>query len=196
MAGRQVLSKRGRGNDEAEEIEDAADLVVTRSELDTILNSLRGDFDTIVQSNVKQASKEFLQSTTSAIKKMAEMQDRRFVQLETQMGDLSAKQTALQQDQKEMQASIEKILKIIAEAEASIPTPLPTNGSNWERDLDPTIFKLSCAELFTTTEALKSIEEWIGELGIQGDQWTIEGTTPAKRFALRFKGASGLASRR
>ncbi|CAK0903130.1 unnamed protein product, partial [Prorocentrum cordatum] len=102
--------------------------------------------------------------------KMAEMQDRRFVQLETQMGDLSAKQTALQQDQKEMQASIEKILKIIAEAEASIPTPLPTNGSNWERDLGPTIFKLSCAELFTTTEALKSIEEWIGELGIQRDQ--------------------------
>ena len=119
----------------------------------------------------------------------------KFQQHETEINALKDRADASQRTQKEFQLQLEAIRSSLAAAESTVPeSKMPDDI--WEGPADKTFLRLNLAADATKKTVEKTVREWIEQWsGCPASQWAVVGRQAGKRFTLKFKGATSLATR-
>jgi len=186
--------KRTRSDNE----EDDVDSPVTRSELDAVLASLRGDIQCHVDQSTRNMQDSITNAFSSAVRQLDERNERRFLTLEA---DLSSTTTSLDKVEKE-QASMWKTIRMLqqdlqtAEASAPLRDPGDSATERFDRKIDVTILKVNTKEMVAKDAMATVMSTLLEEADIRNDQYSIQGMELAKKFTIRFTGTAQTAERR
>eukprot|EP00959_Pyramimonas_sp_CCMP1952_P061901 1293438-Pyramimonas_sp.AAC.1 len=74
----------------------------------------------------------------------------------------------------------------------------PSPPANFDRQTDPAVVVAMCTKMVGLPQVRDVLSPFLAELGFEADQCTLScpAPTPARRFLIKFSGATGLASKK
>ena len=125
---------------------------VSKAELKDALDALRSELTEAIQSNAKENTDKTITGVntivTRSISKFTEENNKRFQSIEKNLTEMNERYDRMEAQNSEMLDTIAKLTKEMAIAEAKIHIDVEKNNA-FDRDTDPTIFRLSCTEPVT-----------------------------------------------
>eukprot|EP00959_Pyramimonas_sp_CCMP1952_P006862 143320-Pyramimonas_sp.AAC.1 len=82
----------------------------------------------------------------------------------------------------------------VAKRQEAAPSP----PANFDRQTDPAVVVAMCTKMVGLSQVRDVLAPFLSELGFEADQYTLScpSPTPARRFLIKFNGATGLASKK
>ena len=156
----------------------------------------RVDLESLLGGFTKQTTELACANVATLIRGYDGQQQARLAKIENDVGDLKGRQDAVEVEQRELRASLEKLGKSLAVAVETAPEKIAETDA-FDRQIDLAIFRINAAVLVSKLEVATALLPWLEEAGMAADEYEVSGAALGKNFVLRFHGgAGGLPARR
>jgi hypothetical protein len=160
-----------------DDAEPDADLPVTRSELDQLL---------------EEHSQRIQASTSTLIKSYDKSVQNRFKSVETEVRGIRDAVSEQQRNTEELAASVKLLEKAISKAEEIVSDPSFSFDDNFDRKPDMAVLRISSSEMVSRDSVVGAVCDWLGEADFTiGTNLDLIAAPLSRNFMLKFTGAFG-----
>jgi len=189
--------------DDADELESAnsemgappaAGDFITKSDIEAMF----ADFATKIDDSTTSLKGSLQQSFVGMLTQYNTTVEARFSAIDHSCSDLRKRQDAMDEGNKTMWATINKLQADMAVAETAVPVrdPVLLADTNFERVIDITILTVTTQAALAKDKVSEALTPWLDELQIASGGWKLTGPALGKRFSIQFAGNAGLAENR
>ena len=174
------------------------DAVLVEEEVDTyaILESFRTELLGVVESNNKALQKTVLDTMADTMGKLDRATQRRLGQHDQALASLEERVVALERSAITCKSEMEKIGKELVVANSAKPKQVDLDSAEFEREIDSSIVRIRAELAVSIASLTEVVRPLLASMELDDGQWELEGGEPGRAFVLRFKGATGMASKR
>ena len=167
-----------------------------RVQLEEVLNvqvkHAAHDFEATAQKVVNTAREQFLEQITAIAVDFNTKHER----TERDLADTKIRVAASEVATKELRDSVDKLEKIVAEAESRNPSIDVANLGSWDRAADPCTFWFGAASPFGLEDLKRAIAPWLADSQVTIEQVSFNSTGVLRRHSFTLTGGTVVAEPR
>lgn len=182
---------------------DQAEVAITRSKLDEILdsfkNSLNEDIAETVADTVRTANTalegKINISMATTVRALDARAQKRLDSIQAEVDDTNSRLAKQEADTVKLWAAVEKLNSGLAIAEKAVVDRSALDAEEFDRAPDLGIIRIGAPSLVARDAVRTALEPWLADAGLDDPKFQLTGPVVGQKFSIRVLGQAGLAAK-